>query len=313
MTWTIPDKGEGENDLQSVVCQSSLDALLAGHRRTGVFSGCAVSQRAAGANMSVDVASGVVALAGVTAAVASGNVAIGAADATNPRLDLVVSDGSGTKSVIAGTAAAAPKEATLDTTTYILLAQVYVPAAATTITTARIYDRRVDVKLPSRSTTDTHTDLGPVNTVTETVVASQAIPTTIAAGDVVKLHADGDSLNNSGSSATVTLKAIIGGTTVVTSTAVSMASGANRRSWQVEIDVLVVATNDQRLVVEAIVTAAGTATWGMFNNSFSGAGDGTATEDLTAGKNLQLSATLSAANASLDFVCHKSWLEVIKR
>lgn len=145
MTWTVPDQGEPTNDLQAVLFQSTLDALVAGDALTGVVSGCAVSQRGAGANMSVDVASGTISLLGVQASVSSGNVAIGAADATNPRLDLVVSDGSGTKSVIAGTAAASPKEPTLDTTTYILLAQVYVPAAASSIVTADITDRRVIV------------------------------------------------------------------------------------------------------------------------------------------------------------------------
>lgn len=143
MTWTVPDQGEPANDLQSELFQSSLDGLVAGFARTGVITGCAVAQRAAGADMSVDVAAGTITLAGAQASVTAGNVSIGAADATNPRLDLIVVNGSGTKSVIAGTAAAAPKEATLDTTTYVVLAQVYVPATATTITTARITDRRV--------------------------------------------------------------------------------------------------------------------------------------------------------------------------
>jgi len=142
MAWTIPDQGEGSNDLQSEVFQSSLDGLVGALNKTGVVSGCAVSQRAGGANMSVDVAAGTIVLASATAAVTAGTVTIGAADATNPRLDLVVSNGSGTLSVIAGTAAAAPKEATLDTTTYVLLAQVYVPANATSITTSLITDRR---------------------------------------------------------------------------------------------------------------------------------------------------------------------------
>jgi hypothetical protein len=143
MALTIPDKGEGSNDIQSVLCQSDIDAVVGGFNRTGVLLGCGVSQRAAGANMSVDVAAGVVMVGGLHAIVAATNVAVSAADATNPRLDLVVANGSGVISVLTGVAAGAPIEPTLDPTTYAVLAQLYVPATATTVTTARIIDRRI--------------------------------------------------------------------------------------------------------------------------------------------------------------------------
>src|ERR1044072_5055184 len=66
---------------------------------TGVVSGCAVTQRAAGANMSVDVASGSISLAGVAAAVSGTNLAIGAAHATYDRIDLVTATTGGTLAV----------------------------------------------------------------------------------------------------------------------------------------------------------------------------------------------------------------------
>lgn len=143
MALTIPDQGEAANDRQSILFQSQIDAIVAGAVRTGVMTGCAVAQRAAGANMTVDVAAGGVSVNGVPKSVASTNVAIGAADATNPRIDLVVCNGSGTVSVLAGTAAASPKAPTLDTTTYALLAVIDVPATQTAINTAQITDGRI--------------------------------------------------------------------------------------------------------------------------------------------------------------------------
>jgi hypothetical protein len=168
------------------------------------------------------------------------------------------------------------------------------------------------VKPPSRSLTDTHADTSAVNTTTETVVASQAVPTTVAAGDIVRMTAYGDSSNNSGGSVNYTLKAILGATTVLTSNANAIVTSANRRQWMAEIEMLVVATNDERVGAFAFHGAASASGWSLATNS-SGVGRGTATEDLTAGKNLQLSVTMGTAGASIDFVCHESWLEVIKR
>lgn len=145
MAFTIPNKAAAGDPTQAEVFQASIDGLVGGFNRTGVATGCAVTQRGAGANMSVDVAAGTVLVVGTSVAVTAVNVAVTTADATNPRLDLVVANVSGTVSVLAGTAAAAPVEPALDATTYAVLAQVFVPAAASSVTTARITDRRVVV------------------------------------------------------------------------------------------------------------------------------------------------------------------------
>lgn len=111
---------------------------LPGFAMTGVFTGCAVTQQAS-PNMTVAVASGQALVKGVISPVAGGNVSIAAADATNPRYDLVVSDNTGTLSAVTGTPAATPL---YPASSNAILAAVLVPANATTIVTADIVDKR---------------------------------------------------------------------------------------------------------------------------------------------------------------------------
>lgn len=122
----------------------------------------AVTQRGAGANMSVDVAAGRTFVQGAAIANQGSyilrsdsvyNVPLTAANATNPRWDLIVAtlhdkqaDGGSTYgwtlSAVAGTPAATPTVPTAPTSS-VLLAQVYVPAGATSVTTAaNIIDQR---------------------------------------------------------------------------------------------------------------------------------------------------------------------------
>lgn len=130
-----------------------------------------VTQRAAGgANMSVDVAAGaaVVKEAGLGFAsltpvfhTALQNLVAPAAHGTNPRLDQVIENADGVTFYVPGTATAgatltnrngAVADATLDatyTTGWVRLADVLVPAAATTIVNANIFDRRVFADTPS--------------------------------------------------------------------------------------------------------------------------------------------------------------------
>lgn len=112
----------------------------------GVISGLAVSQRGAGANMSVDVASGEAWINGTRVTKSSTtNVAITAAHASYDRYDLVVINSSGTISVIDGTAAATSyaNDYDLEINNAILLAEVYVPATDTTIEDAQITDKQI--------------------------------------------------------------------------------------------------------------------------------------------------------------------------
>ena len=112
----------------------------------GVISGLAVSQKGAGADMSVDVALGVAWIDGTRVTKGSTtNVTITAAHASYDRYDLVVINSSGTISVIDGTAAATSyaNDYDLETNNAILLAEVYVPATDTTIEDAQITDKQI--------------------------------------------------------------------------------------------------------------------------------------------------------------------------
>lgn len=112
---------------------------LKGH---GVNTGFGVSQRAAGANMSVDVAAGT-ACVNYLMVVAGGitNKVVSAADATNPRIDIVTLKSDGTLTVTAGTAAANPAPPSIPSNE-ILLAFINVAANASSITTANCTDKR---------------------------------------------------------------------------------------------------------------------------------------------------------------------------
>lgn len=141
MAFTIPDKGEGANDIQSILFQEHLDILVDGiGGLTGVLSGCAVTAQGS-PDMTVAVAAGTVRSLGHWFAVTAGNATIGTADGTNPRIDLVVVTSSGAKAVRAGTAAAAPKPP-VRTAGDVALAAIYVPASDTTIGSNQITDAR---------------------------------------------------------------------------------------------------------------------------------------------------------------------------
>lgn len=119
-----------------------------------------VSERAAGANMSVDIAAGTGFITGddqanqgryLVPSTAVENRAIAAADPTDPRIDLVVGrvrdanvtgvDNDWIIEVITGTPAAAPTAPAVPNTA-IPLAEVEVPAGAASIVNANITDRR---------------------------------------------------------------------------------------------------------------------------------------------------------------------------
>ena len=87
---------------------------------------------------------------GTLVVVAASSVTHDAGDATNPRIDIVEVNSSGTVAIVKGTATAEnsttqprPPAPTL-TAGSLMLAAVYVPASASTILDANIFDRRVE-------------------------------------------------------------------------------------------------------------------------------------------------------------------------
>lgn len=139
--FTIPNVSDAFDAKQSEVDKVDLDILVAGQRGDGVISGAAVSAQGT-PDMTVAVASGVVKVGATVVSVSSGNVTIPTAHATNPRFDLVVVSDTGTKSVTAGTAAAAPVFPAIPASS-VVLASVYVPANDTAIQSNQITDKRV--------------------------------------------------------------------------------------------------------------------------------------------------------------------------
>ena len=143
MSFDIPDNDVAFNPNQSRWYSADVDILAAGHGGIGVKSGCAVSAQGT-PNMTVAVASGTIYVdaVGTEVSVGAGNVTIAAADATNPRIDLISASPVGVKTVTAGTPAAAPKTPDLPSG-HVGLAFVYVPATDTAIAANQIVDKRV--------------------------------------------------------------------------------------------------------------------------------------------------------------------------
>ncbi len=104
----LPNRPDAFDKEQAAPDSQNWEFILAGLQRTGVISGCAVTESSPAAQ-TIDVAVGVVSLAGSKISVtAQADVAVTAADGTNPRKDLISINSSGTVVVTAGTAADPP-------------------------------------------------------------------------------------------------------------------------------------------------------------------------------------------------------------
>lgn len=249
MAFTIPDQGEGDNDLQSVLYQEDIEILVAGMQGVDcVLSGLAMT---GGSDLTPDVAKGAVLTNGVLKAIAAASVTVTAADPTNPRIDLVVVNSSGALAVRAGTPAAAPKPPAR-TANDVVLYQVYVPAADTTIAQAQLIDRRVPaprVTLLYKTTTaeTTNTTSGAVHILDKTN-SGVVIPSgLLSAGKILRCRIGGDMLMNSGTP-TGTLAIAYGGTTMfqdVTST--GWTADSDRRAFFIEFDLSAESLTVQRL------------------------------------------------------------------
>lgn len=143
MAFTIPNEVDAFHADQAEPDKVDIDVLVAALSGQGVLSGAAVTAQGS-PDMTVAVAAGVVRIGGAPVQVASGNVTITSADATNPRFDLIAVDSSGTKSAVAGSPAAQPVFPAIPASS-VILAAVYVPATDTTIASNQITDKRAIV------------------------------------------------------------------------------------------------------------------------------------------------------------------------
>lgn len=249
MAWTIPDKGEGDSNIQSILFQEYLDALVAGINGVDcVLSGCAIT---GGADMTPAVAKGAVLSNGVLRAVSAGDVTIGTADSTNPRIDLIVVDSSGAKQVRAGTAAAAPKPPAR-TANDVVLGAVYVPAGDTSIETTKITDMRVvrtvgPIVIYKTTTAEVTNSTNSAINILDKTNGGVVIPSGLfLAGRMLYVQIGGNYLFNSGTP-TLTLTVIYGGTTMFADATVAAVADADRGAWRLDMLLVAQGNSDQAL------------------------------------------------------------------
>jgi hypothetical protein len=321
MAWTIPDDGEGDNTLQSLLFQEYLDVLVAGIQGVDcVLSGLAVT---GGADMTPAVAKGSVLSNGVMFPVTAGDVTITAADATNPRLDLIVVTSAGAKAVRAGTPAANPKPPAR-TANDVVIAAVYVPATDTSIETTKCVDMRVTPTCPicihKVTTARTVNNSSGANSIWAT---PPVLPSGLfLAGKILRVRSGGNMLVNSG---TPTLRLVIsyGGSTMYSFISAASVADADRAAWFLEFDLIAQGNADQSLVghfvLNDIVAARPTPTTGIGSwqtNTATAEGppsfSGSAAVDSDAGdRTLDATFTFSVANAANEFVVEYAIVELL--
>jgi len=137
---------------------SDLNKLLEAKKGYGVISGLAVTERGAGQNSSVDVASGVAYVNGSYYYFSSTtNVVLTNADGSNPRKDIIIINSTGTITKVDGVAEASQPTGQTGTDTFrpkppditanaIILAEAWRATGDNTVADADITDRRVFVK-----------------------------------------------------------------------------------------------------------------------------------------------------------------------
>jgi len=323
MAWTIPDKGEGDNDLQSILFQEYLDVLIAGLAGVDcVLSGCAIT---GGADMTPAVAKGAVLSNGVLFAVTAGDVTIPAADATNPRIDLIVVTSAGAKAVRQGTAAAAPKPPAR-TANDVVLGAVYVPANDTSIETTKIVDMRVmrgGGSLASRGApVIVKKQTTPVvfnNTAAIQTYFTLTLPSGLfLSGAQLRLRMGGTMLLNSGTP-TVRLVIAFGGSTLFSDISGASTGDADRVSWDLDITLTAQANNDQNLnglVCMGIIAAKTAPTTGIgdvWSTAYNiGSINGASAVDADAAdRTFTVQMTMSVANAADEIACEYAVAELI--
>lgn len=251
MAFTLPDKGEGDNDIQSILFQEYLDVLVAGLAGIDcVLSGLVVT---GGADMTPAVAKGAVLSNKVMFAVAAADVTITSADATNPRIDLIVVTSAGNLAVRAGTPAAAPKPPAR-TANDVVIAAVYVPANDSAIGTSQCIDMRVFPSMPQiihRTTTPVVVN----NNASVATYLTVTVPNgLLLAGRILRVRCGGTYLFNAATQPTPILTISFGGSSFWVDTGLLSTADADRGAWRLDFDIIAQANNDQSLIGFGIMT-----------------------------------------------------------
>lgn len=322
MAFTIPDKGEGDNDIQSILFQEYLEIFLEGIQGNNcVLSGLAMT---GGADMTPDVAKGAVLTNGIIKAVAAATVTIGTADATNPRIDLVVVNSSGSLAVRAGTAAAAPKPPAR-TADDVVIAAIYVAENDTSIGSGSIVDMRMIRQDPIciyRTTTQevTNTTASEVHLLDKTNSGVTLPSGLFTAGRKARVRIGGTWKNNSGATPTIRLRVYYGGTVMFNDIGNITTSDADQGALWIEFDLTATSTTAQ--AVNGFInpdqwgakTAPTTGTAGDVSSStaFVTPIRGTAAVDSDAGNRvIAVTGQWSASSANNEFTIDTATVELI--
>ncbi len=139
MGYTIPDAANAAYAYQAGMDSVDLTIITAGMSRNGVQSGGTVTWSS---GMQLAVAAGVAQIASQHVAFSAATPTVTAADPSNPRFDLVCVNTSAVVSMATGTAASFPTFPSIPSNS-IVLASVYVPAAASALSANALIDKRV--------------------------------------------------------------------------------------------------------------------------------------------------------------------------
>jgi hypothetical protein len=141
MSFTIPNYADAFNTAQAGPDKVDFDIFTSASGYTGVSTGGAVTFSSA---LIFNVAAGNGLISGDPVVWAAGSVTLNAADASNPRFDLVSVKNDSTLNKTTGTAAVAPVFPAIPASSMILAA-IYVPANETTSQSNRIVDKRTSI------------------------------------------------------------------------------------------------------------------------------------------------------------------------
>lgn len=321
--WSVPDKGTAQNDIQSIMFHEYLDVLVAGINGVdAVLSGGACTAQGS-PDMTVAVSKAGTLSNQVMKATAAANATIGTADATNPRIDLVVINSSGAIATRAGTAAAAPKPPAR-TANDVVLCAVYVPANDTTISSDQITDLRVlrtngpIMVYRTTSAETTNTTAGAIevlNKANSGVTVPNGLFTT---GKILRVRIGGDMLWNN-TTPTVRVAVLYGGTTMFSDISGATTNDTDRASFVIEFDLVAVSTTSQSVTGHMQIAILGAKTapttgigdiWSTASqaNSFAGTA---AVDSGAANQLLSVQVTLSVSNVANEVTVKSATVELL--
>lgn len=321
--WLVPDKGTAQNDIQSILFSEYLKVLSDGLSGDAVVLSGGLCTAQGAPNMTVAISKAATRSSDTMNATAAANATITAANATNPRLDIVVITSAGAIATRAGTAAAAPKPPTR-TAGDVALCAVYIPANDTTISSDQIVDMRMlkkrdPVTLYKTTTAETTNTTAAAIEALNKANSGVTIPDGLfLAGKVLRVRLGGNMLLNSG---TPTVRVVIayGGTTMFSDISAASTADTDRTAWWIDFDIVAQGNADQSLngaLAMGIIAAKTAATtgigdaWSTAYNIASVSGAAAVNSD-TGNRLLSVQITMSTSNAANELVVEYATVELL--